>query len=75
MIFTILNEIGMPMWVGISSLAMYSLVGLIFVGDYETARKLVLSESTPPRGDECSSFITPIWTLTSKIPIYSWLNE
>lgn len=44
-VFTILNEVGVPMWVGILSLAMYStvgLVGLIHMGDYEIARSLVL---------------------------------
>lgn len=45
LVFTILNELGMPMWVGISSLAIYSLlglVGLILMEDYDTARNLVL---------------------------------
>ena len=44
LVFTILNEMGAPMWVGITSLAMYSLTGLfglLFMVDYEAARNLV----------------------------------
>ena len=46
MFFTILNEVGIPMWVGISSLAIYStmgLIGLTTMVDYEIARSLVLT--------------------------------
>ena len=46
MLFTILNEFGIPMWVGISSLALYStmgLIGLTTMVDYEIARSLVLT--------------------------------
>jgi MFS-type transporter involved in bile tolerance (Atg22 family) len=45
LVFTILNELGLPMWVGISSLVIYfiaGLFGLIYMGDYQLARNLVL---------------------------------
>lgn len=45
LVFTILNELGVPMWVGISSLALYSfvgLIGLIFMVDYKIARSMVI---------------------------------
>ena len=44
MLFTILNELGIPMWVGLSSLTMFSIVGLIgltTMENYEDARKRV----------------------------------
>jgi len=44
LLFTILNEVGLPMWMGLSSIAIFSFVGfigLISMGDYEEARKLV----------------------------------
>lgn len=46
MLFTILNEFGVPMWVGLSSLGIYSTVGLkglTSMVDYEIARSLVLT--------------------------------
>ncbi len=45
LVFTILNESGMPMSIGISSLVIYSIlgfVGLLCMADYDTARSLVL---------------------------------
>jgi len=44
MLFSILNEMGIPMWVGISSLGIYSTVGFIGLTtmvDYEAARSFV----------------------------------
>eukprot|EP00536_Pseudo-nitzschia_multiseries_P010942 jgi/Psemu1/326233/estExt_fgenesh1_pg.C_3520006 len=48
LIFTVLNEIGLPMWIGISSLALYTLlglIGLVCMGDYEAARILAMSDT------------------------------
>eukprot|EP00532_Pseudo-nitzschia_australis_P008789 CAMPEP_0168170200 /NCGR_PEP_ID=MMETSP0139_2-20121125/4049_1 /TAXON_ID=44445 /ORGANISM="Pseudo-nitzschia australis, Strain 10249 10 AB" /LENGTH=571 /DNA_ID=CAMNT_0008087679 /DNA_START=94 /DNA_END=1809 /DNA_ORIENTATION=+ len=42
LVFTILNEMGVPMWIGISTIGLYTLVGfvgLVYMGDYETARR------------------------------------
>jgi len=47
LIFTILNEVGIPMWIGISSLAMYSFVGflgLIYMEDYDSMRAYTTSK-------------------------------